>query len=154
MLRALFLLLLLCPACTWWTSTEHVLISSDPLGARILVDGEDSGRTTPARLRLGGFFGKNHTITLQKKGYRQADRRVCQYTEGYTSKWIDGAYDTVMLPLPLFWTPGDFVTPFGIRSAIIPGELWIVLEKDDAPKLGFDLLAEQRNKAAVGTSEP
>lgn len=140
------LLLLACPACTWFSSRENVLIGSDPLGARILVDGQDTGRTTPASLPLGGLFGSDHTIELQKRGYRPARRRLYQYTEGYTSKWIDGAYDPVMLPLPLFWTAGDLFTPFGVRAAIVPAELHVVLEKQDAPKLGFDLLAERAAK--------
>ena len=155
-MRCLALLpLVLCPACTWFSSQEHVLVSSEPLGARIVVDGRDTGRTTPASLPLGGLFGGDHRIELHKKGYRPAVRRVYQYTEGYTSKWNDGAYDAVMPPLPFFWTAGDLVTPFGVRAAIIPGELYVVLEKDDAPKLGFDLLAEQQARAvgkATGTA--
>jgi hypothetical protein len=149
MSRALRLLLLAlfswsCSACTWWSSSEKVLVSSDPLGARIWVDGEDTGSTTPASLALGGLFGNDHTIELRKPGYRTAVRRVYQYTEGYTSLWIDGAYELTMPPLPLFWTAGDFVLPFGVRAAILPGELLVVLEKEGAPKLGFDLLAEQQ----------
>lgn len=132
------------PACTWWTSGENVLISSEPLGARILVDGRDTGATTPARLTIGGNFGSDHLIVLDKPGYRPAARRVYQHTEGHTSQWIDGAgFDTGMLPLPIFWSPGDFVFPFGIRGALLPAELYVQLEKSDAPLLGFDLLAAQ-----------
>lgn len=150
--RALLLCLLPCGACTWWKSREQVLISSDPLGARITVDGQDTGKTTPASLTLGGFFGYDHTVTLTKKGYRPAQRRIYQYTEGYTSKWIDGAYDPVMPPLPLFFTAGDMVFPFGIRSAVIPAELLIRLEAEDAPLLGFDVLAARQ--AATTASAP
>ena len=151
MLRAFAVLLpsLLCSAC-WFTSHEMVLIASEPLGARILVDGEDTGHTTPTSLQLGGLFGHDHIVELQKKGFRPAKRRLCQYTEGYTSKWIDGAYDVVMFPLPFFWTAGDLLAPLGVRAAIIPAELYVVLEKDDAPLLGFDLLAAQQKKAADG----
>ena len=154
--RPLCLLLLLCPACTFWSSRENVLVASQPLGARIWVDGEDTGKTTPATVPIGGLFGGDHSIVLQKKGYRPAGRRVYQYTEGYTSRWIDGAYDVAMLPLPFFWTPGDFLLPFGVRAAILPAELYVVLEKDDAPKLGFDLLAEQAAQArpGVGAGRP
>lgn len=141
MLRAAAVLLLLpVLGCTWFSSREKVLIASEPPGARILVDGADTGRTTPASLPIGGHFGRNHIVTLEKEGYRPASRLVCQYTEGYTSRWIDGAFDLGMPPLPILWTTGDFVTPFGVRSAVIPAELWIVLERQDAPRLGFDLL--------------
>ena len=147
------LLLLTCSGCVWFSSKENVLIASEPLGARILVDGEDTGRTTPASLPLGGLFGYDHTIELQKKGFRPATRVIYQYTEGYTSKRIDGAYDAVMWPMPLFWTTGDFLTPFGVRAAILPAELYVVLEKEDAPLLGFDLLAAQQKKAAQGAAK-
>ncbi|MFY9345595.1 MAG: PEGA domain-containing protein [Planctomycetota bacterium] len=147
--RTVFVLLCcLLPACTWWTSREQILVSSEPLGARIAVDGQDTGKTTPTALPIGGFFGFDHEIVLTKKGYRPARVQICQYTEGYSSKWIDGVYGPVMLPLPLFWTPGDTVFPFGIRSAVIPAEVRLVLEREDAPKLGFDVLAERAAKAA------
>jgi hypothetical protein len=154
MRRASWVLLLLsCHACTWFSSQRHVLITSEPLGAKITVDGTDTGRTTPARLEIGGNFGRDHTVVLTKKGYRPAARRLYQWTEGYTSKWIDGAYDEVMFPLPFFWTAGDFVFPFGIRGALLPAELYVRLEREDAPKLGFELLAEQAEKAARERAE-
>lgn len=146
------------PACTWWKSGENVLISSEPLGARIVVDGVDTGKTTPARLTIGGNFGSDHLLELQKPGYRNARRRLYQHTEGYTSKWIDGAYEFVMPPLPLFWTPGDFLVPFGVRGALLPAELYVQLEAEDAPLLGFDLLAARaaglEPNAAKGTETP
>ncbi|MBL8754959.1 MAG: PEGA domain-containing protein [Planctomycetes bacterium] len=151
-LAPLLALLLACPACTWFSSRERVLVASEPLGARIFVDGEDTGRTTPASLQIGGLFGHDHVLELRKPGYRPARRIVVQYTEGYTSKWIDGAYDPVLVPLPLFWTGGDFATPFGIRAAVIPGELCVRLERDDAPLLGFDLLAHKAAQAKAGES--
>jgi hypothetical protein len=148
----LLLVLLATPACTWFSSREHVLVASEPPGARILVDGVDTGRTTPSRLAIGGLFGGDHTIALHKKGFRPATRRVCQYTEGYTSKWIDGAVEE--MTLPLLWTAGDFALPFGVRAAILPAELYVVLEREDAPKLGFDLLAERSASVGVGASSP
>lgn len=138
-------------ACTWWTSAEHVMVTSDPLGARIAVDGVDTGRTTPARLQIGGNFGRDHVIDLVLPGHRPARRTVYQYTEGYTSKWIDGAYDPTMPPLPLFWTDGDLLFPFGIRGALVP-DLHVKLYRDDEPKLGFEVLAERAAAArADGT---
>lgn len=145
-LRACVLLsFLACPACTWWTSQDHVLISSQPLGAHIAIDGEDTGKTTPSRLQLGGTLGHDHVIELTKQGYRPARRRLYHYTEGYTSKWIDGVYDPVLPPLPFFWTIGDFVFPFGVRSGLMPAEIMVQLDREDAPLLGFDLPAAERS---------
>lgn len=148
--RALACLLLVSTsACTWWSSPEHVMITSDPLGARIFVDGADTGRTTPARLAIGGNFGRDHAVELRLPGYRPERRTVYQYTEGYTSKWNDGAYDIVLPPLPLFWTDGDLIFPFGIRGGLVP-DLYVKLHRDDAPKIGFELLAARQNPPADG----
>ncbi|MBL9076098.1 MAG: PEGA domain-containing protein [Planctomycetes bacterium] len=141
-MRALAVLpLLAASACTWWSSTEMVRISSDPLGARVFVDGQDTGRTTPVMLAIGGNFGRDHVVELRLPGHRPAARRLYQYTEGYTSKWIDGAYEDVLPPLPFFWTAGDFFVPFGVRGAMVPGDLHVKLYRDDEPLLGFELLA-------------
>lgn len=154
-LKPLAALLFAClPACTYVQSHENVLVSSEPLGARILVDGRDTGKTTPARLTIGGNFGTDHIIELDKPGYRPVRRRVYQYTEGYTSRWNNGVYDMVMPPLPVFWTVGDFITPFGIRGAILPAELYVQLDKEDAPLLGFDLLAARAKAAEEASTEP
>lgn len=143
------LLLLLASACTWWSSAEHVLITSDPLGAKIFVDGTDTGRSTPARLQIGGNFGGDHVVELRLKGYRPQRRTVYQYTEGYTSKWIDGAFETSLPPLPFFWTAGDLAFPFGVRGALVP-DLYVKLYPEDAPKLGFEVLAARAAQPADG----
>ncbi|MCA8951271.1 MAG: PEGA domain-containing protein [Planctomycetes bacterium] len=135
--------------CTYLTSNDQVLFTSEPPGARIWIDNQDTGRTTPARLPIGGLFGFDHEIRLTKAGYRTAYRRVDQHTEGYTSKWIDGVWDLDMPPLPLFWTFGDMLTPFALRAAIVPGELHVRLYREDEPLLGFERLAAER--AAAGT---
>ena len=149
LLRWLACCLCALPACTSWMSQDDVLITSDPLGAHITVDGEETGKTTPARIAIGGNFGSDHTIVLQMRGYRPAGRRLYQYTEGYTSKWIDGAYAMALPPLPFFWSPGDMLFPFGIRGALLPAELHVRLEREEAPLLGFDLLAERAQRAAA-----
>lgn len=154
MLRLTLLLLVLCPACTWWSSKERVLVASEPPGAAIWLDGHDTGKTTPATLDIGGTFGANHVLELRKKGYRSAVRRSYQYTEGYSVRWIEGALDERVPTLPIFWTTGDIFFPFGVRSAILPAEHCIVLEREDAPKLGFDLLADKAAAAPAAAPAP
>lgn len=131
-------------ACTWWRSQEHVLITSEPPGATIAVDGLETGHTTPIRLPLGGNFGSDHEIVLRKKGYRPARRLLVQHVQGYTSRFIDAGFEVGMPVMPpFFWTTGDFLFPFGVRGALLPAELHVQLEREEAPKLGFDLLAER-----------
>jgi hypothetical protein len=139
--RLLLLLLSLLPACTFWQSEGHVLITSEPAGARIAIDGKATSYTTPAYVPLGQNFCGDHRVTVALRGHRPATGRLYQHTDVYTSKWIDGAFSMDLWPLPFFWTTGDVLLPFGVRGALVPHELHFRLQPDDAPLLGFDLLA-------------
>ena len=151
MTRRRFLTLLTLPlacltSCVAWLEEENVLISSEPPGASIFVDGVDTGHTTPRVLAIGGNLGSDRSVRLEKDGFRAANRRLYQQTEVYTSKLIDGAFEVVVGPLPFFWTAGDFALPLGVRGALLPRELHVRLQRDDEPRLGFDLLAARRDE--------
>jgi hypothetical protein len=141
-------LLLLLPSCTSFYSDDKVLITSDPPGARVFIDGRDMGVTTPTTLAIGGIFGYDHELSLLKKGYRIEVRRLCQYTEGYTTKWRDGIGEIGIPALPIFWTLGDVLTPFDVRAAIVPGEVYVKLYRNEDPLLGWDALREQQQRPA------
>lgn len=143
MRRLALALLPVAAGCTWFESTDSVLITSDPAGARVLIDGTDMQCTTPTMLHIGGSFGYDHVLTLQKRGYRDEQRLLSQFTEGYTSQWINGAATESEPPLPIFWTAGDLFLPFGVRSAIVPHEVYVRLYPEDAPPLGFEALRLQ-----------
>jgi hypothetical protein len=134
MLRTLVLLACLpAAACTYALGDPHVLVTSTPPGAEIWLNGEASGRTTPAKLDLGGVFGSDHEITLRKPGYRDETRRVYHYTTTAMARWNDGAPDEDMWPWPLFWSFGDFVLPFTLEWRYVPHEVHAWLYKNDAP---------------------
>lgn len=128
-------------SCTWFKNNNPVLITSTPPGARIWIDGTDTGRTTPASFDLAGNFGRDHDVKVVKKGFRPVERRLYQHTQGYTSRWIDGASTFGLPPLPIFWTPGDLVFPFGVQGQVVPDELHVKLYREDEPLLGFEVLA-------------
>ncbi len=134
---ALCLLLALClPACTYVAGDTRVFVTSEPPGADILVDGSETGQTTPGVLELGGCLGDDHEITVQRKGYEPEKRTVVHHNSYYTSKWIDGA-DELVIDFPLWWTLGDFFTPFAIKWQYVPHELHVVLyELGQAPVHG------------------
>ena len=116
-----------------------MLVTSAPAGAEILVDGEPTGFTTPHMLDLGGFFGGDHVLTLRKRGYVDENRTVYHYTTFYTSKWIDGASDIILWPVPLWWTTGDLLFPFAARWVYVPHELYVRLYTEgEAPVTAGD----------------
>jgi serine/threonine protein kinase len=57
------------------TAVFKASIGSNPAGATILVDGEDSGMLTPAQLTLEK---RQHHITVRKAGYKDASADVSQ----------------------------------------------------------------------------
>ena len=50
-----------------------VSIASDPSGAAVFIDGQDSGRTTPVAVILKKG---SHTLNLRKAGYLQASTKL------------------------------------------------------------------------------
>lgn len=123
--------------CTWVSGDHRVLVTSEPAGARILVDGEDTGHTTPSMVDLGALLGTDHNITVRKKGFAPEERRVVHYTTAYTARWIDGAADVGLWTFPLFWPLGDWVLPVGVRYVYVPHELYVRLYREgEAPVSG------------------
>lgn len=135
-------LALLLGSCVSVSNQPAVVVTSEPLGAQVTVDGTDTGLTTPCRLDIGWFLRGNHLVELHKPGYGKQQRIVAQYTAGRSSRWIDGAFDTSMPPLPFFWTPGDFVAPLQVQATCVPSNLHVVLHAESAPPLGYDALGK------------
>ena len=137
--RAVLPLVLANAGCTFFSGDDRVLVTSTPAGAEILVNGEFTGQTTPSMVDLGGILGSDHTITVRKRGFVEEQRRVFHYTTAYTSKWNEGALEPGLWELPLWWTIGDFVLPFGVRWRYVPHELHVQLYREgEAPVTAGD----------------
>jgi hypothetical protein len=135
------LLSVLLSACTYVHGDPRVLVTSDPPGAEILVDGEPSGFTTPTMLDLDAFFGDNHLITVRMPGYVDETREVVHRRVWRGSRWIDGV-DHRVFPFPFHWTLGDWFTPLEVEYLYVPAEVYVVLWKDgEAPVKLEDALA-------------
>ena len=116
-------------SCTFMSGDDHVLVTSTPPGALILLDGADTGLTTPSMLALDGMIGSDHTITMRKAGFVAESRKVMHYTTAYSSNWHDGAAAPELPAFPLFWTFGDLVLPFAVRWRYVPHEVHATLYK-------------------------
>lgn len=68
---------------------ERVAVTSRPSGARIALDGRDTGLTTPAELSLAAC--ESHRVALARSGYKDVERSL----EGR-----DGALDVTLPPIP------------------------------------------------------
>ena len=154
-MRSLLLALLIpCTACTWFKRNQEILITSEPPGAQIWINGRETGETTPKTFDIAGNFGSDHFLELKKKGFRPEQRILYQHTRGYASRWIDSAGAPGLPPMLMAWTLGDVVFPFGVKGAIVPGEVYIKMYREDEPLLGFDVLRANEQKAAAAQTAP
>ena len=139
-LRALAVVLVVpLSGCTYVSADPHVMITSTPAGADVLVDGEATGATTPTKLALGGG---DHEITLRKRGFSDESRTVYHYTTFYTSRWIDVAAEVSLYALPLWWTFGDWFTPFAVRFRYVPHEIHVRLYSEGKGPVRSDATPE------------
>ena len=128
----LALLTLALPSCMF-TGDSGVRISSTPAGAYIFLDGEDTGKTTPAMLdlgsmtNLGGLTGGDRIVTVRKKGYEPEQRTIYHHSSVYSARWLDGATTLYFITAPLFWTMEDFFFPMVTEWDYIPHELHVTL---------------------------
>jgi hypothetical protein len=127
--RPLALVAVLLPlyGCVYPAGDSRVFVTSDPPGADVMLDGEATGLTTPAILELGGACADDHRISVVKQGFEPEERRVTHYTRWRTSRWRDGAVEVGVWAFPMFWTFGDFFTPFEVRWAYVPHDLFVRL---------------------------
>jgi len=64
------------------TSQYTVLLASEPIGARIFINGEDTGAYTPNRRSLESF--KDYVVTLKKEGYLNYEGTIRAMQNGMT----------------------------------------------------------------------
>jgi hypothetical protein len=125
-------LLALASGCTWLSGDTRVLVTSTPPGAAILIDGTDTGLTTPTMVDLGsgGIIPGSREILVRKNGHDDEVRTVYYYRRAYSGRWIDGAADVSLWPWPFFWPIGDVVMPLGVRWVYVPHEVHVTLYKE------------------------
>lgn len=123
----LLLLPLLCSSCLWLEADDRVFVYSDPAGAEVWLNGENTGRTTPAELELDGLMGDDHVIEVRKRGFETERRVVRHYDDLRTSQWDEAHGDLVTPAFPLWWTAGDLFFPFEIQAFYVPHDLYVRL---------------------------
>jgi hypothetical protein len=110
--------------CVSWTSRSAVTVTSHPSGARILVDGVDTGLTTPAQIAPSA----SSTITVAKEGYGNGVRALGRRTTTRVPRWLDGAVSDPSIALPLFWVTGDLFFPIQISHGVDAQHVYFHLE--------------------------
>jgi len=108
-----------------------VSFATDPPGARVLVDRQDSGFVTPCRLTLPS--GSHHRIEIAMAGYAPVTLRVDHGPRTDVVLWRDMSVGPQTWRFPLWLNFEDFFEPFHIRQAYSPGHVFVRLERAGEP---------------------
>lgn len=119
-----------------WTATlalaacqgTPVHFASEPPGARILIDGEDTGFVTPCRIQLPDR--SRSTVEFVVPGYQTATRELSTRSRGELVYWRDAAvhYNTWNFPLWLGYR--DFFWPYKFQGGEWPRRLYVRLKRE------------------------
>jgi hypothetical protein len=95
-------------SCVSVTRTPGMMVASDPPGAKVMVDGVDSGFITPCHL---GLERETHTVDLVLPGYQVARFRVHPTSYTYAMRWSDMYQDPQTWHFPGWLNFRDFIAP-------------------------------------------
>lgn len=104
-----------------------VHFASDPPGARVVVDGTDSGFVTPCRLELRNKSSRR--IDLELDGYQTATRFLGFEKRGELVYWRDAAVSYNTWDFPLWLGFRDFFVPYKRMSGESPGRLYVRMRR-------------------------
>jgi hypothetical protein len=120
----------LCTACFAVRRASGILLASDPPGAKILIDGVESGLLTPAHIDVSR---DRHRIDLELPGYTTATRWVRDASQTLVVPPIDMAISPSIWrnPLWLEWTA--FLFPIKTDRYIRPARIFVRLRTSSEP---------------------
>ena len=98
----------LAASCVAVERSPGLVIASDPAGARVLVDGRESGFMTPCTL---GLTRERHQIDLILPGYKVARIQVYPESRTYAMRWSDMYQDEQTWNFPGWLNYKDFIAP-------------------------------------------
>ncbi|MFN0006669.1 MAG: PEGA domain-containing protein [Planctomycetota bacterium] len=125
-------ILLLGSGCTaFGLSRTAVSFSTDPPGARVVVDRKDSGFVTPCRLSLP--TNDTHRVEILMPGYAPVTLRVEHGRRSDIVLWRDMSIGPGTWRFPMWLNLEDFFEPFKVRQAYSPGNVFVRLERTGEP---------------------
>lgn len=117
--------LLLATGCK--TTERPVSFTTDPAGARILLDGKDSGFVTPALLRLER---EPQTVRFELDGYVPAERDLRPGKRRSTVYWREMSVSYKTWHFPLWLNRDDTFTPYKVDKSLMPNRLYVRLKRE------------------------
>jgi hypothetical protein len=130
----LALCLAILPACTFigpGAGDAGIAFASTPPGARILIDGKDSGFVTPCRLALDP--GDAYKVELRLQGYVPAKIRLTSDSRADAILWSDMYIREGVWNFPLWLNLKDTFQPFSYEKTLAPARVYARLERAADP---------------------
>lgn len=119
-------LALLASSCIAPDRPPGLVLASEPPGARILVDGQDSGWVTPMAMKLDR--GDRSRIDLVLEGYRPATVVVEPGGQAwYLILWRESYKDWDTWRFPLWLNYRDFLAPIKLSKSLQPSRIFVPL---------------------------
>ena len=126
--RAIVPLLVACLAAACASSPKGVHFASDPPGARVLVDGEESGFVTPCVIKLDEDAALLR-VDLELRGYATATRWVADEAHTEWVLWRDMLAYPNTWRFPLWLALADFMRPRQVVSTKAPARVFVRLQR-------------------------
>jgi hypothetical protein len=119
--------LLLLPACVWYVTPPGTRFASTPPGARVLVDGRDTGFLTPCLIALDE--DRDHRVEIALDGFEPARLRLLEGGTRYILYLTAGvAYPAASFSFPLLLPTTDLVLPVRLDDRLGPSRIYVELK--------------------------
>ena len=126
-LRARFLIsaLALAPACV---GPRPVHFSSEPPGARVVIDGQDSGFVTPCMLELRNR--RSRRIDFVLPNYETTTRQLGLKSRGQLVYWRDSTVSYRTWNFPLWLSSEDFFLFYKRQGGEFPSRVFVRMRRE------------------------
>ena len=130
------LALALGPACLSVTPPGSAF-ATEPPGARVMIDGQDSGWVTPCQIALD--LDRTHQVSLELDGYAPFALELVPSYRRNVVDWYLGATGNAStrrggqstIRFPLFLPTQDLIYPFRVNKALLPARVFARLRPQD-----------------------
>lgn len=113
-------------SCVAVETPPGTFFATTPPGARVLLDGRDSGFVTPCHIDLRDEAPV--TVRLELLGYQPAEVRLVGVSDRYVVPWKDGYTSPHGLRFPLFLPGIDLLAPLKVDKGPVPARVHMRLE--------------------------
>lgn len=119
---------LLLASCSTMGRGRHVAFASDPPGARVVVDGKDSGFVTPCHIALP--TDETRQVDLVLPGHKRETRMLVPKQETDLVFWREAYIREQVWRFPLWLALPDFVAPVKAKTVLLPSRVFVRMERE------------------------